>query len=116
MRHHVIIFIGIAVLSNEASAEFSSLKIYSIESQQHHKIKLYNFIHADNKHNVCSSMYAYLPMEDSLGSDDLLKDMFPDVRVDSTERVVQQVDVCLLVDSSGQTHPLLLTSTQVDTL
>ena len=55
-------------------------------------------------------------MEDSLGSDDLLKDVFPDVRVDGTEGVVQEVDVCLLVDCSRQTHPLLLTSAQVDPL
>ena len=58
----------------------------------------------------------YLVPDHPLRSDDFLKDVFPDVRVDSTERVVQQVDVCLLVDSSGQTHSLLLTSTQIDTL
>ena len=58
----------------------------------------------------------YLSTEDSLGSDDLLKDVFPDVRVDGTEGVIEEVDVCLLVDCSRQTHPLLLTSAQVDPL
>ena len=58
----------------------------------------------------------YLVPYHSLGSDDLLKDVFPDVRVDGTEGVVQEVDVCLLVDCSRQTHPLLLTSAQVDPL
>ena len=61
-------------------------------------------------------MYMYLVPNHSLGSDDLLKDVFPDVGVDGTEGVVQEVDVCLLVDCSRQTHPLLLTSAQVDPL
>ena len=58
----------------------------------------------------------HLVSDHSLGSDDLLKDVFPDMRVDGREWVVQEVDVCLLVDCSRQTHPLLLTSTQVDPL
>ena len=65
-------------------------------------------------HHVSSS--AYLAPEHALRSDDFLKDVLSDMRVDSTEWVVQQVDVCLLVDSPRQTHSLLLTSTQVDTL
>ena len=42
--------------------------------------------------------------------------MLPHVRVDSGERVVQQVHVGVVVDSPGQTNPLLLTPGQVDPL
>ena len=72
------------------------------------------YVYCNVYSNEC--MCVYLSMEDSFWSDDLLKDVFPDVRVDGRERVIQEVDVCLLVDCSRQTHPLLLTSTQVDPL
>ena len=62
------------------------------------------------------SNYTHLSLEDALRSNDFLKDVLSNVRVDCTEWVIQQVDVCLLVDSPRQTHSLLLTSTQVDTL
>ena len=58
----------------------------------------------------------YLILEESLRSDDALKQVFSYVGVDGAERVVQQVDVPVLVDSARQGHPLLLTSGQVDAL
>ena len=42
--------------------------------------------------------------------------MFTDVGVDGAERVVQQVDVPVLVDGARQGYPLLLTPGQVDAL
>ena len=62
------------------------------------------------------SELANLIPDHPLRSDDLVKDVFPDLRVYCTERVVQQIDVSLLEDRPGQTHPLLLTTTQVDPL
>ena len=59
---------------------------------------------------------SYLVFNHPLRSNDLLKDVFSDVRVYCTEWVIQQVDICLLVDSTGQTHTLFLTSTEVNTL
>ena len=42
--------------------------------------------------------------------------MFPDVGVDCGQRVVQQVDVRVLVDGSSHADPLLLTPRQVYSL
>ena len=42
--------------------------------------------------------------------------MFSDVGVNSTERVIQEVDITVLIHSPGKTHSLLLSSTQVDAL
>ena len=36
--------------------------------------------------------------------------------VQSRQRIVKQVDICIRVDGSGQRYPLLLASRQVDTL
>ena len=58
----------------------------------------------------------YLVLEHSTGADDLLKDVFSDVRVHGAQRVVKEIDVCLLVDGAGQTDTLLLSTTEVDPL
>ena len=58
----------------------------------------------------------YLIFEHSLRSDDALEQVFTYVGVDGAERVVQQVDVPVLVDGARQGYPLLLTPGQVDAL
>lgn len=49
-------------------------------------------------------------------SDDVLEDVFANVRVDRAERVIKQVRLTVAVDGARQTHSLLLSSAQVDTL
>ena len=44
----------------------------------------------------------------------LFKEMFGNSCIHSTERVNQEVNVCLVVDCSGQTHSGLLPPTQSD--
>ena len=58
----------------------------------------------------------YLVLQHSLWSNDFVKYVLSDMGVNSTERVIQEVDVTVLIHSPGQTHSLLLTSTQVDAL
>jgi len=59
---------------------------------------------------------SHLILKQSIRSDDFVKDVFADVRVNSGQWVVQQVDICVCENSSGQTDPLFLTTTQVDAL
>ena len=59
---------------------------------------------------------AHLSSECSVRTNDLVKDVLANVRVHCTERVIHEVDISLLVHCTGQTHSLLLTSTQVDPL
>ena len=61
-------------------------------------------------------MYSYLILEHPLWSKDFVKDVLSNMGVDSTERVIQEVDVTVLIHSPCQTHSLLLSSTQVDAL
>ena len=49
-------------------------------------------------------------------TNDPFKDMFADVGVHGWERVVQKVDVSVVIDSSRQRHALLLATRQVDPL
>ncbi len=58
----------------------------------------------------------YLSFKHSVWTNDLIKDVFPNMRVYGTERVVQEVDIGLLVHCTSQTHSLLLTTTQIDAL
>ena len=58
----------------------------------------------------------YLILEYPLWSKYFVKDVLSHMRVNSTERIVQEVDVTVLIHSSCQTHSLLLSSTQVDAL
>ncbi|MPC26053.1 hypothetical protein E2C01_019183 [Portunus trituberculatus] len=46
----------------------------------------------------------------------MIKDVLPDMRVYSTQGIIQQEDVCIRIKSSCQTDSLLLASTQVDPL
>ena len=59
---------------------------------------------------------AYLISEQAGWSDDVLEEMLGDVDVDSTERIVEEIDVRVLVDSSGQTQPLSLSTAQISPL
>lgn len=52
----------------------------------------------------------------SFRANDILKDVFAHMRVHSTQRVIQQVDVCIMIHCPSQAYTLLLPSTQVDTL
>ena len=58
----------------------------------------------------------HLILEHSLWSKDFVINVLSHMRVNSTERIVQEVDVTVLIHSSCQTHSLLLSSTQVDAL
>ena len=51
-----------------------------------------------------------------LGPDNLVKDVLANMRVNSTEWIIQEVDVGIIVDGSRQTDSLLLATTQVDAL
>ena len=61
-------------------------------------------------------LHSYLILKHSLWSENIVKDVFSDMGVNSTERVIQEVDVTVLIHSPCQTHSLLLSSTQVDAL
>lgn len=58
----------------------------------------------------------YLVSKDSFWSDHFVKDVLTHVRVNSGQRIVQQVNIGLSVDGSGQTHSLLLPAGEVQTL
>ena len=66
--------------------------------------------------SICTAYITHLSLEDSVGSDDLLKDVFSHVGVDGRQGVVQQVDLGVVIHGPGQTDPLLLTARQVDAL
>lgn len=51
-----------------------------------------------------------------LTSDALLEDVAPHMNIDRTQRVVQNVNIRILVQGPGKRHPLLLPSRQIDTL
>ena len=54
--------------------------------------------------------------EETLRPDDVLEQVLADVRVHRGQGVVQQVDVGVVVHGTRQTHALLLTTADVDTL
>lgn len=58
----------------------------------------------------------HLVSQYTLGPDDLIKDVLTHVGIHSRERIIQQIDIGFPVDGTSQTHPLLLTSRQVQTL
>ena len=69
--------------------------------------------------STCSEWVActvYLVLQRSLWSKDFVKDVLSNMGVDSTEGIIQEVDVTVLIHSPCQTHSLLLPSTQVDAL
>ena len=113
----------------EGGSKSKGMRVY--KGQLHVHVCMYIHVHVQCTQCTCRYMYIkkscysvetsvnpfpYLSLEHSLRSDDLLKDVFSHVGVHSTQRVIQQVDVRLLVDRPGKTHSLLLTPTQVDTL
>jgi hypothetical protein len=61
-------------------------------------------------------MFKYLIFETPIWANDSVKQMLAHMYIHSRQGIIQQVNVAVLVHSSGQTHSLLLTTTQVDTL
>lgn len=59
---------------------------------------------------------ARLVLEEALGPDDAVEQVGGDVRVDSAERVVEEVDVGAGVDGASESDPSLLAARQGDTL
>ena len=55
-------------------------------------------------------------MKEARRSNHLFKNVLPYVCINGAEGVIQQIDIRILVHSTGQAHTLLLTTTQVDTL
>lgn len=49
-------------------------------------------------------------------TDDMIEDVFADVRVDCGEGVVEEDDVATLVDGAGEANPLFLSTAQIDPL
>lgn len=58
----------------------------------------------------------HLPLQQPLWTNELVEDVFGQVGVHRRQRVIQQVDVSVAVQSSGQTHPLPLPTREVDAL
>lgn len=63
-----------------------------------------------------SDSATHFALQRPLWANDVVEDVFGHVGVHGRQRVIQQVDICLVVQSSGQTHPLSLATRQVDTL
>lgn len=55
----------------------------------------------------------YLVSEDSFRSNDFVKDVLADMRINSRQWIIQHVDISFPVDSPGQAHPLLLPTREV---
>ena len=55
--------------------------------------------HMPSNNHACTCMY--LSLEHPLWSDDLIKDMFPNMRVHSTQWIIQQVHISILVDGTS---------------
>ncbi len=50
----------------------------------------------------------------NFGSNTYIEKLGSCVSINSTEDIIQQVDICFLIHSSSQLHSLLLTSTKID--
>ena len=100
----------------EGGSKSKGMRVY--KGQLHEHVCMYPYIHVHVQCTQCTCRYMYikkscysvetsvnpipyLSLEHSLRSDDLLKDVFSHVGVHGTQRVVQQVDVRLLVDRPG---------------
>ena len=59
---------------------------------------------------------AHLVLQTAIRTNHVIKDMFTHVSINCTKWVIQEVDVSVLIDRSGQRHALLLTTRQVDAL
>lgn len=58
-------------------------------------------------HQNCSFAFKY-------SIDNIINYVFSDFDIESRNRVVQQIDVSVLVDSSSQTESCFLTTTEID--
>lgn len=61
-------------------------------------------------------MSSHLALQYALWADEVVKDVFGHVGIHGGQRVVQQVDVSVAVQGSGQAHPLSLATGEVDAL
>ncbi len=66
--------------------------------------------------NPWEPMRTHLVLEDTLWTNHVLEEVFPDVGVDGGERVVKEIDVSVLVDGASERDALLLPPGEVDTL
>ena len=57
-----------------------------------------------------------LPFQHSFWSNNVVKNVFTNMRVYCRQRIIKEIDVSFLIDSSGKTDTLFLTSTKIDTL
>lgn len=57
-----------------------------------------------------------LILQTALWTNDVLEDVFSDVSVNRTQRVVEQIHVSVVVDCTSERHALLLTARQVNAL
>jgi hypothetical protein len=58
----------------------------------------------------------HLSFENSMWPNDPVEEVFAHMHIHSRERVIQQVDISVLIHGPGQADSLLLTTTQVDAL
>ena len=63
-----------------------------------------------------SSFQTDLLFENSIGSDHVTKQLSPNVSINSTERIIEQINISVKINRSCQADTLFLTSTQVDAL
>ena len=66
--------------------------------------------------NEIEQRLLHLVSQQPIAAEDLLKKMLSDEWIDSTKRIIEKVDVAVLVHRSCETDPLLLTSTQINAL
>lgn len=50
----------------------------------------------------------YLISKDTFGSNDFVKDVLTHMCINSRQRIIQEVNISLSVDSPGQAYPLFL--------
>lgn len=55
-------------------------------------------------------------MKQSFRPDDIFENVLPNMAVDCTQRIVQVVDVRIVVNSPSQTHTLFLAAAQINPL
>ena len=65
---------------------------------------------------MSSIQIPHLALQRPLWTDEVVKDVFGNMGVHSGQRVVQQVDISVTVQGSGQAHPLSLATGEVDPL
>lgn len=58
----------------------------------------------------------HLALQSPFWADQVVKDVFGHVGVHRGQRIIQQIDISITVQSSSQAHPLSLTTRQIDAL